>query len=48
MILTIAPITAVFKRMLAPFTRGRIARQRAYFAAPSGEAEAPRGDVAHG
>jgi hypothetical protein len=48
MILTVAPVTAVLKRLLAPFTRKRIARQRAYFAAPSGEAYDVRGDVAHG
>jgi len=48
MILTVAPITAVVKRLLAPFTRERIARERAYFAAPSGEADDLRGDVAHG
>ena len=38
MILTVAPVTALFKRLLAPLTRAHIARQRAYFAAPSGEA----------
>jgi hypothetical protein len=49
MILTVAPVTAIFKRMLAPFTRERVARQRAYFAAPSGEADdLLRGGVAHG
>jgi len=39
MILTVAPVTALIKRCLAPWTRARIARQRAYFAAPSGEAD---------
>jgi hypothetical protein len=48
MILTVAPVTALLKRSLAPFTRERIARQRAYFAAPSGEAYDVRGDVVHG
>lgn len=37
MILTVVPVSAVIKRLLAPLTRARIARQRAYFAAPSGE-----------
>ena len=45
---TLAPIPAVIKRLAAPFTRERIARERAYFAAPSGEASDRRGDVAHG
>jgi hypothetical protein len=48
MILTVAPVTAILKRLLAPFTRERVARQRAYFAAPSGEAYDRRGDLAHG
>lgn len=39
MILTVAPVAAVVKRLLAPWTRERIARQRAYFAQPSGEAD---------
>lgn len=38
LILTVVPITAIIKRLLAPLMRSRIARQRAYFAAPSGEA----------
>lgn len=37
MILTVVPVSAVVKRLLAPLTRDRIARQRATFAAPSGE-----------
>ncbi len=37
MILTVVPISAVIKRLLAPFTRARIAQQRQYFAQPSGE-----------
>ncbi len=37
MILTVIPISAVIKRLIAPFTRERVMRQRAYFAAPSGE-----------
>jgi len=32
MILTVAPLTALIKRALAPWTRARIASQRAYFA----------------
>ncbi|TNF34502.1 MAG: dialkylresorcinol condensing enzyme [Gammaproteobacteria bacterium] len=37
MILTVVPISAIIKRLLAPLTRDRIARQRAELAAPSGE-----------
>ena len=48
MILTVAPIGALLKRAVAPWTRERIARQRAYFAAPSGEADDARGAFAHG
>lgn len=47
MILTVAPANAAIKRLLAPWTRERIARQRAYFAAPSGEADA-RETASHG
>ena len=47
MILTVAPITALIKRLLSPWTRERIARQRAYFAQPSGEADDARGWPAH-
>jgi len=36
-ILTVVPITAFFKWLLAPLTRKHIAAQRAYYAAPSGE-----------
>lgn len=38
MILTVVPISAVIKRLIAPLTRARIQRQRAYYSAPSGEA----------
>jgi hypothetical protein len=38
MIVTVVPASALVKRLLAPWTRARIARQRAFFAAPSGEA----------
>ncbi len=48
MILTVAPITAVIKRWLAPRMRERIARQHAYFASPSGEANDSRGCTVHG
>lgn len=41
MLLTIVPLVFVLKTILAPLTRARIARQRAYFAAPSGEAGRP-------
>lgn len=37
LILTVVPLTALFKRLLAPLTRKRIQREKAYFAAPSGE-----------
>jgi len=43
MILTVAPVTAVIKRLLSPWMRERIDRQRAYFAQPSGEADDARG-----
>lgn len=48
MILTVAPVSAAIKRFLAPWMRERIARQRAYFAAPSGEADEAQGHTAHG
>jgi hypothetical protein len=48
MILTVAPVTALIKRVLALFQRERIARQRAYFAAPSGESDDASGCPAHG
>lgn len=38
MILTVVPLGAVIKRVLAPWQRERIAQERAYYAAPSGEA----------
>jgi len=47
MILTVAPVTALIKRILSPWTRARIARQRAYFAQPSGEADHTRGWPLH-
>jgi len=37
MLLTVVPVVFVLKTLLAPLTRARIARQRDYFAAPSGE-----------
>lgn len=37
LIITVVPISAVLKRLVAPFTRERTARQRRYYAAPSGE-----------
>jgi hypothetical protein len=37
LIITVVPISAVIKRLLAPLTRERTARQRRYYAAPSGE-----------
>jgi len=47
MILTVAPVTALIKRLLSPWMRARIARQRAYFAQPSGEADDARGWPVH-
>lgn len=38
LILTVVPITSIFKRLFAPLMKNRIARQKAYFAQPSGEA----------
>ena len=37
LILTVVPLTAVLKRLLAPLSRKRIQREKAYFAGPSGE-----------
>lgn len=37
MILTVVPLSAVIKRLLTPLTRTRVARQRQYYAQPSGE-----------
>ncbi len=37
MILTVMPVAALLKLARQPLTRGRIRRQRAYYAAPSGE-----------
>jgi hypothetical protein len=48
MILTVAPLSAVIKRLLGPWMRERIARQRAYFAAPSGETDDAMGFPARG
>jgi len=47
MILTVAPVTAVIKRLFTPWMRERIARQRAYFAQPSGEANEAQGRLVH-
>ncbi|MGC3979802.1 MAG: dialkylresorcinol condensing enzyme [Steroidobacteraceae bacterium] len=37
MLLTVVPVVFVLKTLLSPLTRKRIAQQRSYFAAPSGE-----------
>lgn len=37
LILTVVPLTAVLKKMLGPLFQGRTQREKAYFAAPSGE-----------
>jgi hypothetical protein len=38
LILTVVPISALIKKLISPLTRKRIQQQKAYFAAPSGEA----------
>jgi len=37
LILTVVPLSALLKKLFAPLTRKKIAQQRAYYAAPSGE-----------
>ncbi|NRA71324.1 MAG: dialkylresorcinol condensing enzyme [Gammaproteobacteria bacterium] len=37
LILTVVPISALIKRLIAPLTKKRIATQKAYFSEPSGE-----------
>ncbi|HLD66265.1 MAG TPA: dialkylresorcinol condensing enzyme, partial [Pseudomonas sp.] len=37
LILTVVPITALLKKLLSPLFRERTQREKAYFAAPSGE-----------
>lgn len=37
LIVTVVPITTLAKKLLAPLTKKRIAKQKRYFAAPSGE-----------
>jgi hypothetical protein len=37
MLLTVVPVVFILKTLLSPLTRAQIARQRQYFAAPSGE-----------
>ncbi|CAM3691980.1 hypothetical protein [Rheinheimera salexigens] len=37
LIITVVPITTLAKKLLAPLTKKRIAKQKRYFAAPSGE-----------
>ncbi len=37
MIVTVVPLSAIIKRLIAPLTRRHVERQRNYFAAPSGE-----------
>jgi hypothetical protein len=37
LILTVVPITALLKKLLGPLFKGRIQKQKAYFAGPSGE-----------
>ena len=44
LILTVVPLSALIRRVLRPLSKARIAAQRQYFAAPSGEAD----DLRHG
>lgn len=37
LIATVVPISALIKRFISPFTQQRVAKQRRYYAAPSGE-----------
>lgn len=37
LILTLVPISALIKKLLAPYTRGKTSAQKAYYAHPSGE-----------
>ncbi|MBB34244.1 MAG: dialkylrecorsinol condensing enzyme [Hirschia sp.] len=37
LILTVVPLLAIIKKLLTPLTRAKVARQKAYFARPSGE-----------
>ncbi len=37
LIVTVIPLLAIIKRLIKPLARARIARERAYFAGPSGE-----------
>jgi len=37
LILTVVPVSALLKKLLSPLARARIQREKAYFAAPSGE-----------
>ena len=37
LILTVVPLLAIVKKLLTPLTRAKVARQKAYFAEPSGE-----------
>lgn len=39
LILTVVPVSAVLKRLLAPLFKERVAQQRAYYSAPSGEGD---------
>ncbi len=40
LILTVVPLLAVLKKLVEPMTRAKIAKQKTYFAAPSGESRA--------
>ncbi|KRW59100.1 hypothetical protein [Pseudomonas sp. TTU2014-080ASC] len=37
LIVTVVPVTALLKKLLAPLTKARVQREKAYFAGPSGE-----------
>ncbi|WXL26246.1 dialkylresorcinol condensing enzyme [Ectopseudomonas mendocina] len=37
LIVTVVPVTALLKKLLAPLTKARVQREKAYYAGPSGE-----------
>ncbi|WP_084419713.1 hypothetical protein [Henriciella litoralis] len=47
LILTVVPLLAVLKKLFSPFSRKKIARQKLYFAAPSGESNERAGEFAN-
>ncbi len=45
LILTVVPLLAIIKKLAAPLTRDKIAKQKAYYALPSGESTERLGEV---